>query len=170
MSDTCRRVPDRAGPSRYHAGVWPPIDPASGGEVAGSARPNPPGLPFALLLRGVARQERVYGQFIAAEEWPNRAQAHLGRLFRGAERRGERRGLVAVISHRLWRERYGSDPAIVGRTLLINGKSVTVVGVLSRADTGPRLQADLWLPLRAARFLVDVPRSGDGRPGAAMAL
>jgi predicted permease len=37
---------------------------------------------------------------------------------------------VAVIGHRLWRERFGGDPAIVGRALTLDGKPHTVVGVL----------------------------------------
>ena len=38
-------------------------------------------------------------------------------------------GNFAVVSHHTWRGRFGSDPAIVGRTLLINGNPVTITGV-----------------------------------------
>ncbi len=38
-------------------------------------------------------------------------------------------GNFAVVSHHTWRGRFGSDPSIVGRTLLINGNPVTVTGV-----------------------------------------
>ena len=37
---------------------------------------------------------------------------------------------IAVISHRLWRERFGSDPAIVGKSIALNGPLFTVVGVM----------------------------------------
>jgi predicted permease len=37
---------------------------------------------------------------------------------------------VAVLTHALWQSRFGSDPAVVGRTVLINAKPFTIVGVL----------------------------------------
>ncbi|HUK90651.1 MAG TPA: ABC transporter permease, partial [Blastocatellia bacterium] len=40
-------------------------------------------------------------------------------------------GDVAVISHSLWLRRFGADPMIVGRPLILNGKSYAVVGVLA---------------------------------------
>jgi len=38
--------------------------------------------------------------------------------------------LVAVIGHRLWENRFGSDPQVLGRSLLLGGKPYTIVGVL----------------------------------------
>lgn len=166
---TTRRVPEHAGPSRHHPGAWPPIDPDPFAEFSGGTSMDTPSLPFALLLRGVARQERVYGEFVPADGWPNGAHAHLGRLFCGAEQRRRGQRLVAVISHRLWRRRYGSNPAIVGRTLRINSKIVTVIGVLRPGDALLKPQADLWLPLTAAPLLVSAPRGGT-QLGTTMAL
>src|SRR6185436_19906048 len=55
--------------------------------------------------------------------------------------------LVAVISHRLWQHRFASDPAAVGRTVVIDGENATIVGVLPAAleDNG---SPDLFLPAR----------------------
>jgi len=53
---------------------------------------------------------------------------------------------VVVLSDGLWRRRYGADPAIVGRTIMLNGESFTVVGVAARNSTFPA-SADLWVPL-----------------------
>jgi predicted permease len=63
-------------------------------------------------------------------------------LGRGLTRDDEDRGrpAVAVISDRLWRERLRADPAIVGRPLRLNGTQYTVVGVLPRDYSLPRLQ------------------------------
>jgi putative ABC transport system permease protein len=36
---------------------------------------------------------------------------------------------VAVLTHRTWQNRFGGDPAVIGRTLLLNGKPFTIVGV-----------------------------------------
>jgi putative ABC transport system permease protein len=69
-----------------------------------------------------------------------------GRLFRVEEERaGSER--VVILTHRLWRSRFGSDPRAVGSRLRLNGESSTVVGILPAnrlLDTG---RADLWLPL-----------------------
>jgi putative ABC transport system permease protein len=57
------------------------------------------------------------------------ARAALGRtLSRADERPGG--APVAVISHGTWQRRYGGDPAIVGRAVMLDGKPLTVVGVL----------------------------------------
>ena len=52
----------------------------------------------------------------------------LGRTFTAAE--GRTGGPVVVISHRLWQQRYGLDPVIVGRAITLNGAASTIVGVL----------------------------------------
>jgi putative ABC transport system permease protein len=73
------------------------------------------------------------------------ARAVLGRTFTDAEtwRTGQR---VAVLSHRLWRDRFGSDPRVVGRTIQIDGSPVQVVGVMPASFAFPNEQVDLWQP------------------------
>jgi putative ABC transport system permease protein len=59
---------------------------------------------------------------------------------------------VTVLSHGLWVRRFGADPMIVGRTILIDGVATDVVGVLPASftfGTGPG--ADLWLPAQSTR-------------------
>lgn len=69
--------------------------------------------------------------------------ASLGRGFSDEEiREGQR---VAVLSHRLWVNRFGSDPTILGRSLEITGNPYTVVGVMPE---GTLLYGmDLWMPM-----------------------
>jgi putative ABC transport system permease protein len=55
---------------------------------------------------------------------------------------------VVVISGTLWRVRYGADPAIVGRTVRVNGIPSTIVGVMPQ-DVGFPYRAEIWLPLAA---------------------
>jgi putative ABC transport system permease protein len=52
---------------------------------------------------------------------------------------------VVVLGHRLWQERFGADPGVVGKSLRLDGKEKTVVGVLP-VDVPLLLDADLWLP------------------------
>jgi predicted permease len=58
---------------------------------------------------------------------------------------------VAVLSHAYWISRFGGDPAIVGKTVAIEGSPVEVVGVLAPGENIPQVSAapgpDLWLPL-----------------------
>ena len=55
---------------------------------------------------------------------------------------------VAVISYNVWQARFGGGSDVVGRPLVLNGVSYTVVGVLSRGFQ-PDPEADVWLPLQA---------------------
>ncbi|MFI5233747.1 MAG: ABC transporter permease, partial [Gemmatimonadales bacterium] len=54
---------------------------------------------------------------------------------------------VAVISTELWQNAFGSDPAIVGRRISIDGTDREVVGVAPKAFHFPAEQTQLWLPL-----------------------
>lgn len=76
--------------------------------------------------------------------------------------RGE---LLAVISDRLWRERYAADRAIIGRPILLNGTPYIVAGVMppgfhypGDVDVWQRLQWDLTQHSRQAHFMEAVAR------------
>ena len=58
---------------------------------------------------------------------------------------------VAAISHRFWESVLGSDPSAIGRTIVVNGKSVLLVGVLPAKFFGlePGTSPDLWMPLQS---------------------
>jgi predicted permease len=60
--------------------------------------------------------------------------------------------VVAVLGHRWWRTRFGSDPAIVGTTLRVNSVAVTIIGIAAEGFRGTSLSepANLFLPLTAA--------------------
>ena len=62
---------------------------------------------------------------------------------------------VAVIGDRLWRTRFGSDPAIVGRTIAINSEPFTVIGVTPPEWKGtfPGMVLDLYLPMQMQPLL-----------------
>jgi putative ABC transport system permease protein len=53
---------------------------------------------------------------------------------------------VALISHELWQNNFGSSPNVVGKVVRINGKSATVVGVMPAGFKFP-LNEQLWVPL-----------------------
>src|SRR5215467_6328599 len=53
------------------------------------------------------------------------------------------RDTIAVISHRLWRDRFGSDPGIIGKAVALNGPTYTIVGVMPEGFTFPG-ETDVW--------------------------
>src|SRR4029453_11294190 len=73
-------------------------------------------------------------------------KAALGRTFaRDEDQRGKEK--VAVLSHRLWLNLFGTDRATVGRTILLNGEAYTVIGVLPGNSEFDRRSSELWIPL-----------------------
>src|SRR5688572_30948614 len=77
---------------------------------------------------------------------------------------------VVVLSHELWRERFDADPAVVGRTVRVNGKSSEVIGVMPKDYSFPATAA-LWVanqedPQRVSRqHSIDVQVFGRLAPG-----
>ncbi|HEX8695201.1 MAG TPA: ABC transporter permease [Longimicrobium sp.] len=72
-----------------------------------------------------------------------------GRVFTPAEDSVPGVSPVAVLSHRWWKARFGADPAVVGRTIRLNGRAYTVVGVAPEHFSGtfPGFSAHAWLPM-----------------------
>ena len=57
-------------------------------------------------------------------------------------------GHVAILSHRLWRRRFASDTGVIGRSIVLNGESYQVIGVLPRDFSWNNRQTDVWVPYR----------------------
>jgi predicted permease len=75
---------------------------------------------------------------------------------------------VAILSHRMWQDRYGSDPAILGRSIRVNEVATTVIGVMPVGIRFPT-DIDFWMPFvatvqaerRDSRFLLVFGRLAD---------
>jgi predicted permease len=72
-------------------------------------------------------------------------QPVFGRNFRPEEDRPGAAGVV-LLSDPLWKRRYGADPNILGRSLMLDGQAYTVIGVMPPSFTHPR-RAELWVPI-----------------------
>ena len=67
----------------------------------------------------------------------------LGRVF---ERSGDDRNAV-VISYGVWHSQFGADPAVLGRTVRLNGTSYTIIGVMPRGFYFPDRDVQMWTAL-----------------------
>lgn len=74
-----------------------------------------------------------------------RAAPMLGRSFTAEETQPGHDGVI-LLGYSLWQERFGGDPNVLGRTLDINGRQRTVIGVMPRDFDYPS-QSALWGPL-----------------------
>jgi predicted permease len=97
-----------------------------------------------------SRPQRVHASAVTANAFQTlRVRPALGRGFLPEDERPGAEPIV-VLGHRLWQERYGGDPAIAGRTVRVNGRQRTVVGVMPEDFQFPYQQA-LWIPLELDR-------------------
>ena len=81
-------------------------------------------------LGGGDLPERISGAVVSPTLFPLLGVEPIkGRTF-AREEQGQGHDDVIVISERLWRRHFNSDPALVGKTLLLNGRSYTVIGVM----------------------------------------
>lgn len=72
----------------------------------------------------------------------------MGRTFRDPEGRPGDDAWV-LIGERLWARRFGSDPGLVGRTVTLDGESVTVLGIMPRDFAFPERDYEAWMPVAA---------------------
>ena len=97
-------------------------------------------------LTGAGEPERIQGASVTASLFPLLGVApQRGRTLR-AEEDSPGRNQVVVISHALWQRRFGADPAVVGRAVLLDGQSSTVVGVMPPSFHFPDNDTDIWQP------------------------
>ena len=91
--------------------------------------------------------ERYAGAFISANVFDVlRVEPLHGRGFGvGEDQPGA--APVAVIGYDIFSKRYASDPAIVGRTIRVNGEPTTLIGVMGEGFRFP-IKHDVWVPLR----------------------
>jgi len=71
----------------------------------------------------------------------------IGRFF-ASEEAAPGRGDAAVLSERLWRSQFGGDRGVIGRSITLSGRAVTIVGVVPTTMAYP-FWADLWRPISA---------------------
>ncbi|MEO5567441.1 MAG: ADOP family duplicated permease [Gemmatimonadaceae bacterium] len=72
----------------------------------------------------------------------------LGRYFDAQEDRIETPANVAVISHSLWKRGFAGDPKVIGTTIRIQDRPITIIGVAAEGFLGIDLdRSDIWMPI-----------------------
>ena len=123
----------------------------------------------AINLSGSDEPVRVRAGHMTADLFPILGlRPAFGRAFTPAEERpGAPR--VAVLSHRLWRERFGGDRAVLGREIQLDGRPATIVGVLPENEVARELVVPLAIdpaqPLHTEKALIVMGRL---RPGVSL--
>ena len=117
-------------------------------------------------VRRAGARPRRFGRFLSVLG----VRPLLGRTFTDEEDRAHKQ--VVIISHGLWRRRYGGDASMVGRAILMNGTRYDVVGVMPREFVFRNRDVAYWVPIglspaiaadRTSHFLNVVGRAGAGR-------
>jgi putative ABC transport system permease protein len=107
-------------------------------------------------LTGVEQPAHLEGEAISAELMTLLgATPELGRLFAPGEDNAHHH--VAILSHRLWKQQFGGDPGIIGRTITLENSGYTVVGVMPASFEFPlqRRSAELWTTLSSLQESAD---------------
>jgi putative ABC transport system permease protein len=105
--------------------------------------------PWRPTMTGPQEPERFEGQRVSAGYFPVLGVSPvMGRSFEASED-GLNGPNVVVLSDRLWRRRFGGDPAIVGRQITLDDAGYTVIGVMpSGFENVLAPTADVWAPLQ----------------------
>jgi putative ABC transport system permease protein len=97
---------------------------------------------------GGSAPQRLGAGWISASLIPTlQVSPLLGRNFTEAEDLPKGPDLV-VISENLWRSRFASDPAVLGKSIYVNGLARQIIGVMPERFRFPAAGTQLWLPLR----------------------
>ena len=107
--------------------------------------------------------EHVWGELVSADYFDVLGvPLARGRGFVAEENEVPGRNPVVVISHGLWQRRFNNDPDLVGRTIVLNGQQLTVVGIAPPQYTGGMrgLASEVWVPIMMGPRLE--PRYADG--------
>jgi predicted permease len=108
-------------------------------------------------IGGAGQPERVWGQVVSGNYFRSvGVNPALGRAIGPEDDRTLGGDPVVVLSHALWQRRFGADPSVPGRTVVLNGQRYTIVGVAPAAFSGTDhgIQAEFWAPLSMAEQLM----------------
>lgn len=101
------------------------------------------------LTLGGANAQPVMGQLVTCDYFQVLAGSMtLGRPFAAEECTAAGAAPVVVLNHQLWQREFAADPAIIGKTIVLNGRTFTIVGIAPEGFRGASfVSTDLWGPI-----------------------
>jgi predicted permease len=119
---------------------------------------------FNLSGAGLGEPVRLSGTYVSAELFSILgAQPALGRTFRPGEDLAGQDNYV-ILSHALWQQLFHSDPAIIGRSINLEGIPRQIVGVMPVDFRFPSNHTEIWIPLHNDSRSVPDYWAGDYMP------
>ncbi len=110
--------------------------------------------------------ERVWGYLVSGNYFDVLGvKPALGRAFLPEEDQTPESHPVVVLSHGCWKQRFGSDPSIVGKTVEFNSKPFTVIGVAPEGFIGTEVAfaPEMFIPIMMAKTIEPVSNYLDKR-------
>ena len=121
-----------------------------------------------MSLRATGQAQVLTGVVASGNYWEVLGvKPALGRFFTGRDEMDQ----LAVISHHLWRTRFGGDPGVIGRTVHLDSRPLAVVGVAPKEFGGTLVGgvADVWVTLGAAG-IAGASEAVNSSPGPSLVL
>ncbi len=115
-----------------------------------------------VTLTGTAEPESAQGGYVSATFFPLLGVSPLlGRVFTADEI--SKREQVVVLSHALWRRRFGSALDVSGKNLEIDGMSFQILGVMPAGFQFPAREIQFWAPITTNPHWLETPGKGYAR-------
>lgn len=107
---------------------------------------------LSVLLTGQGDPQRLEGANVGAGLFGMLGvRPAMGRSFLTEDEQADSPATV-LLSDGLWKTRFGADPGVIGRKLLLDDQPYTVIGVMPGTFSFPSREAQLWIPLRFPPF------------------
>jgi predicted permease len=120
--------------------------------------------PISISVRG--QTERASAELVSGNYFDVlHVLPALGRLIEPGDSTAPDTSPVVLLSYPYWQKRFGSDPSILNQSVLVNDRSMTVVGVLQSGFNGiqPGLISDLYVPITMKAFITPAEENGNHR-------
>ncbi|HEX3683510.1 MAG TPA: ABC transporter permease [Bryobacteraceae bacterium] len=121
-------------------------------------------LAFSVSSQG--RNERVAGEFVSGTYFPVLGvRPAVGRLFTAADDQSRGGSPLAVLGYDYWQNRFGGDPSIIGKPILVNNHKLTIIGVAAKGFQGVErlFSIQIYVPVMMAAQLTDEEKPFENR-------
>jgi len=119
-----------------------------------------------LSVAGAGQTERADGELVSGNYFEILGvRPSLGRVFSQEDDRAPGAHQVVVLSHAYWTRRFGADPAILNKSLTVNGNPMTVIGVSREGFRGVQVgqTPDVFIPMMMKAQMIPNSRGLDDR-------